>query len=99
MGKVSQMLNDMTFQELKELEQELARTNMRTEVLERIKHLEQQGMKTCPVCGGVVDISLRKHFALDFGPEDLRKRAHFDALDCLEYFIARLKDMQRRRVL
>lgn len=95
MSKIIRTLNAMTYNDLQEVRKELGTGKLATYVDRRLQRIQQKGMKVCPVCGGQVDVSEKKHFALDFGPVDFRKRAHFDALDCLEYFLARLKDQQR----
>jgi len=41
--------------------------------------------KQCPICGGVIN---SEAFVLEFGKSYLRRRAFFDGVDCLEYFIS-----------
>jgi hypothetical protein len=38
-------------------------------------------------------------FILVFGSDDCRKKAHFCAVDCMEYFIAHLKFMKKQEEL
>lgn len=95
MNKIIHVLNKMTYDDLQEVRQELVAGKVRTYIDRRLEKIEQRGMKSCPVCGGQVDISKKEHLALDFGSPDFRKRAHFDAIDCLEYFLARIKDQKR----
>ena len=40
--------------------------------------------KFCPVCGGEIG---EDSYVLEFGKSYLRKRAHFDGIDCLSYFV------------
>lgn len=41
--------------------------------------------KRCPVCDGVIESDC---FILEFGKPYIRKRAFFDGVDCLEYFVS-----------
>jgi hypothetical protein len=90
------MLDNMTYDDLAMFEKELASGKMRKHVRHRMRSIARKGMKICPVCGSEIDVTRYGHFALDFGPVGFRKRAHFDGVDCLEYFIARLKDHKRK---
>lgn len=46
----------------------------------------------CCVCNSRLDPYSVSNFTLMFGPEDMKKRASFCAIDCMEHFMANLKE-------
>jgi hypothetical protein len=57
----------------------LIRMRLDTQTHERISD------KICPVCGGEIT---NESFVLEFGASYLRRKARFDGVDCLEYFVS-----------
>src|SRR3989338_7966634 len=49
----------------------------------------------CATCSEKLDLYHFNHFTLFFGPQDLQRRASFCALDCLEYFLKNLRQLQQ----
>ena len=49
----------------------------------------------CTTCNARIDPYNTSNFTLIFGPDDLKKKATFCALDCMEYFLENLKDLRR----
>lgn len=49
----------------------------------------------CTTCSARIDPYNTSNFTLIFGPDDLKKKASFCALDCMEYFLQNLKDLRR----
>jgi len=49
----------------------------------------------CATCSQKLDLYSFNHFTLFFGPQDIQRRASFCALDCLEYFLKNLKELQQ----
>ena len=52
----------------------------------------------CCVCNNKLDLYSVHNYTLVFGPDDLRKKASFCAIDCLEYFLKNLKDLRQATV-
>ena len=49
----------------------------------------------CSICNARLELYSVNNFTLIFGPDDLRKKASFCAIDCMEYFLKNLKDLRR----
>lgn len=49
----------------------------------------------CATCSHKLDLYSCNHFTLFFGPQDIQRRASFCALDCLEYFLKNLRQLQQ----
>ena len=60
-------------------------------ISDKIRELEEAEQRICAVCGNQINPYYVNDFCLHFGPRDFKKRAYFCALDCLEYFINKLK--------
>lgn len=87
MERISEIIKQLTFEELLEFRNNLEKGEMKELVesrLERFKNLN----KVCPVCNTSVE---EEGFTLIFGPEGLKKKATFDAIDCLEYFLYKIR--------
>ena len=63
-------------------------------VSDRIKQLENQKKGFCATCGEDLQ-DKEKTYTLLFGPEDFKKKASFCEVDCLEYFLAGLKTVEK----
>ena len=61
---------------------------------EKIKKRLKEHEKVCAVCSNQLDFYKTNNYTLIFGPDDFKKKASFCGLDCLEYFIIKLKDMK-----
>ena len=87
MEKITEIIKQLTFDELKELRNNLEKGEMRALVDSRLERFKSSN-KVCPVCN--TDVG-DEGFTLIFGPEGLKKKATFDAIDCLEYFLYKMK--------
>lgn len=76
MMQIQEMDNDT----LEELHKQLVSGELRERVEAEIK----KHRKECPTCHAA--IRKDEGFTLYFGPKDFRKRATFDALDCMIHF-------------
>ena len=63
---------------------------------EKIKKKLKEHEKTCATCSNDMDFYKTNNYTLIFGPDDFKKKASFCGLDCLEYFIIKLKDMKTK---
>ncbi|NQU98211.1 hypothetical protein HQ533_01985 [Candidatus Woesearchaeota archaeon] len=87
MEKITKIIETFNYEELMDLKKQLKEGNLNSTVekkLERFKNLN----KVCPVCNSPVG---EEGLTLTFGPSDFRKRALFDGVDCLEYFLYKIR--------
>ena len=65
------------------------------EIQGNIKDLEKRHSISCTTCSNALDPYNTNNYTIIFGPDDFRKKASFCGLDCLEYFLIRLKQMKK----
>ena len=63
---------------------------------EKIKGKLKEHEKICATCSSQLNFYKANNYTLVFGPDDFKKKASFCGLDCLEYFIIKLKDMKSK---
>ena len=63
---------------------------------EKIKKKLKEHEKICATCSNNLNFYKSNNYTLVFGPDDFKKKASFCGLDCLEYFITKLKEMKVR---
>ncbi len=63
---------------------------------ENIKKKLKEHEKTCATCSSDLNFYKSSNYTLVFGPDDFKKKASFCGLDCLGYFIIKLKEMKER---
>src|SRR5262245_31815924 len=85
MNRLARLIDELSLIDLKLIEQDLKAGNIDRLVARRIAQLDEH--KTCPTCGRELGANERK-YALEFGPADLRQKAWFDEMDCLDHFLA-----------
>ena len=83
---IARMLENMNVEDLKFLEEEVKKGRIHELVSSKTRQTEQ---KTCAVCGE--KFARNKGLVLEFGSPEFRRRAHFCAVDCMEYFVNHLK--------
>lgn len=86
--KINDAIENMSYEELIDLKNNILEGNIQKTINDKIEEKREQTNKVCPVCHNTIDENSLK---LEFGPKDLRRRAYFCAIDCLEYFINRIK--------
>ena len=92
-AKIRDFLDALDYEELSKLKEDLERGGMALSCLVNAK-IEQRRIehgKFCANCFSEIDPVRTKSYTIMFGPPDLRQKASFCAMDCLEYFIRRLK--------
>lgn len=98
--KLRQLIKDgceyWSVDELKELLNDIdsGADNMRDAVAEFIDEIEGEETNICAVCGEKVKSD---DFILIFGPHSFRKQANFCAIDCMEYFLGKLKSVHNKK--
>ena len=61
---------------------------------EKIKNKLKEHEKVCATCSNTLNFYKTSNYTIVFGPDDFKKKASFCGLDCLEYFILKLKDLK-----
>jgi len=86
LNKLAKIIEGLGKEDLLKLKRDLISGNVDRLVQQRLlKYSElNYSEKQCPVCGGEINDDA---FILEFGSPYLRRRAFFDAIDCLEYFV------------
>ena len=64
---------------------------------EKIKKKLKEHEKICSTCSNNLNFYKANNYTLIFGPDDFKKKASFCGLDCLEYFINKMKDMKSNK--
>ena len=63
---------------------------------DKIKKKLKEHEKICATCSNTLNFYKSSNYTLVFGPDDFKKKASFCGLDCLEYFIIKLKEMNSK---
>ena len=97
MYRFTRFLSSLEHYELVRLKQEIEKGNldMEKEIQENIKERERKHSKFCATCSNNLDLYNTNNYTIIFGPEDFKKKASFCGLDCLEYFLIKLKQMKK----
>lgn len=89
MNKLAKIINQLSHEDALLIKKDLDKGNIDKLIDKRIKEAAAQRISLCPVCSTPVKEGEGIH--IQFGPSDLRKKATFDGVDCLEYFLTCLK--------
>lgn len=96
-AKLKDFVDALDFDELRRLKEDLDRGGIAISTLVNAKieekHLEHG--KFCATCFAELDMLKSRSFTLVFGSPDFRKRASFCAVDCMEYFLASIKNVRQ----
>jgi hypothetical protein len=86
MNKLSKIIDSMSEEDLLKIKRDLVAGNVDKLVEKRLSKLNEvnYSSKQCPICEGKIT---ENSFVLEFGKSYIRKRAFFDGVDCLEYFL------------
>ena len=91
MNRLAGLIGAMDYHELKALEKDLYEGNIGINIKKNLGKFERNDTeKTCPTCGNMLTEETSK-FILTFGEPTFRRRAYFCELDCVDFFIAKLK--------
>ena len=66
---------------------------------DKIKEEQRKHNKKCCICGEKIDINSINNFTLLFGPEYVKKKVSFCALDCLNYFLKGLGSIRNKEMI
>jgi hypothetical protein len=97
MCRFVEFLSSLEHYELVKLKQDLEKgsIDIAKAVQEKIIEHERKHTKICATCSNELDPYSTSNYTLLFGPSDFLKKASFCGLDCLEYFLVRLKQIKR----
>jgi hypothetical protein len=96
MNKLARIINELGEEDLNLIKKDLEEGNIQRLVNEKLReHKEADWNKVCPICHSAISDD---SFVLIFGPKDLRKRASFCAVDCMEYFLQRIKEQKVKNI-
>ncbi len=98
--KLTDVLGSLDYEELVNLHRDLYNggSNVKQLITNRIKEINTTESRICGTCGSPINLRISKEFTMIFGPFDLKKRVSFCALDCMEYFLARLKRVASKNI-
>ncbi|MBI2550567.1 hypothetical protein HYV83_05310 [Candidatus Woesearchaeota archaeon] len=98
--KIGEVMGMLNYEELIDLQRDLfgGGSVIKQVVNNKIKEINDSQTRVCATCGGTVNLSVNQEYTLIFGPKDLKKRASFCAIDCLEYFFVQLKQISEKRL-
>jgi hypothetical protein len=90
---VRTIIHSLDYEDLQQLKYELSSGN--TQLIQlinrKIEDKEKHHGTVCTTCAASIDPRSRHNYTLVFGPIDFRKRASFCAVDCLQYFLVKMK--------
>jgi hypothetical protein len=68
--------------------------NIKKLVEQKITEHKNKHLSSCSVCANDVNPSSSNNYTLIFGPDDFKKKATFCGIDCMIYFLNRLKSIK-----
>ena len=85
MNILANLIKELEYEELLLIRKDLEAGTLKNVVKKQLETKKREQVAICPVC----EKSLKQGegFYLEFGSKDLRKKASFDGVDCLKYFI------------
>ena len=94
--RFTEVVEMIDFNELVNMKRDIDKGGMEiNQVLtQKIKEELKKHNVYCSICNVKIDPYSTSNFTLIFGPEDLKKKATFCALDCMEYFLNNLKKIR-----
>ena len=97
MYRFTKFLGSLEHYELVRLKNEIEKGNLdiEKEVRGYIKDHEKKHAKYCTTCSNTLDPYNTNNYTIIFGPDDFRKKGSFCGLDCLEYFLIKLKQIKK----
>ncbi len=86
MNKLARIIEDLNEEDLLKIKRDLVSGNIDRLIEKKLSFFEEQkfSSKMCPVCGGLIH---KESLVLEFGKPYVRRKAFFDGVDCLEYFV------------
>ena len=97
--KFEEVIDILDYNELMRFKTDLDSGSISTKKLleEKIKRKLKEHEKICATCSSEISFYRTSNYTIIFGPDDFKKKASFCGLDCLEYFIQKLKGMKAKK--
>ena len=97
MKKIRQALEKLKHDDLVTMQKDLFNGGgkLRGMVSDCIREIEAAENTICSNCGNKVNKKQAENFTLLFGIADMKKKASFCALDCLQYFFNNMKELSK----
>ncbi len=94
------IVSSLDYENLIELQQDLLKggVGIKQVVSSKLKEITATEVRVCATCGGSINMRVANEFTLILGNSDIKKRASFCAIDCMEYFTANLKRISAKKV-
>jgi hypothetical protein len=93
MNRLAKLIESLDDNDLKLIKKDLEEGNIERLISKKLQEKKEIDFnKVCPVCQSPIG---EGNLTLIFGPNGLRKKASFCALDCLEYFLNRIKQEKK----
>ena len=90
-NKLSKLIEHLSYEDLVNLRKDVLAGHLEQHINNRLSILEPTKSGLCPVCNSKVGA---EHLTLVFGPKEFKQKASFDGVDCLEYFLEKIKSKQ-----
>jgi hypothetical protein len=96
MNRLANLIANLDEENLNLIKKDLEAGNIERLINKKLQEKKEKDFnKVCPVCQAPIE---EENFTLVFGPKGLRKKASFCAMDCLEYFLNKIKKENKRVV-
>ncbi len=96
---IRNLLETMGHHDLVSLRQNVQKGNFNFNTLLKntITMKENENVKYCSMCGNDLEPQSTSNYTIMFGPEGFKKKASFCALDCMEFFVGKLKEIKNNQ--
>src|SRR3989338_11577140 len=97
MYSLKKFLDSLEHYELVRLKQQIEKGSLdiEKEIRDSITEHEKKHAKFCATCSNTMDPYNTSNYTIVFGPDDFRKKASFCGLDCLEYFLIKIRQIKQ----
>jgi hypothetical protein len=85
MNILANLIKELEYEELLLIRKDLEAGTLKKVVKKQLEQKRRDQVVSCPVCEQ--KLTQGEGFYLEFGSNDFRKKATFDGVDCLKYFI------------
>lgn len=85
MNKLAKLIQELSIPDLELIKKDLDSGNLDKLIKKELRDKRANKITLCPVCSAPIKEGDGLH--LQFGPATFRKKATFDGIDCLNYFV------------
>jgi len=95
--EIKDIISNLSIDDLKLLKEDLKTQNYTLKIISEIIEKHEQSNKFCASCGNRIDPFSENKMVLTFGSSDFERRAHFCAIDCMNYFLEKYKKIKEQK--